>query len=850
MKIYHKLLAAFGVFALLCALIGGFGWLGLRQTHHLLTQITDVHLPAVNALRQILDLQGAIHTKERELLLPMTTLIERQQILEAIDKDWQSADSAIHAYEALHHEEKELKLWERAKGDWQAWREHHQEMINLVKLVREERVYILESTLAQRRNDHFLWVITLEKAIEQGKAFDGELSPFRCALGLWLRLFEPQNPDLADALNDMKTPHQQLHRLGEEINNLLLQGDQKRARIRFNEEAENILRDIDEAFDYALTILRSDISLLTQAGSFAFNQAAESAEAAAKNLDQLAKINHQQAEEDRRLSNNLVEQDRLLALLAAILGGLLALGGGTYLARSLSRPIEASATMLSRLEQGDLDAHLDLDRRDEIGVMARAMNAMTAALRQVIGALRRTAGDVQQTAASIESSAQDISSGAKQQDDEICDMSTVVLEVDSVAAELSQKVETLTHSLDESSSSAQEMTGTVRSTQEMADHLAEEVERIAGTVREMNGTLSQSVDFLDVVDSASQQTSADTEELAASSTQVGELAHESTNLAEKVSLMAQKQGEEALDDVLRVTSENRNLIDEYSRVIDHLGESSANIGQMMEVIRTVAEKTNLLSLNAAIIASQAGEHGRSFAIVGEEIRQLSQTTTSSVLDIEQTIRQVQEGVASAIELVARILDGADLSLDASTRAKEVFRHIIENSQQASGMAHQIAGAARAQTEKCVRIRRATQENSQQIEKVKRMTTEQKQGSDMIVTSVERLHSVADRLRISAQEQADGTQRISGTLSDIHTFSVSVDEVCQGLRRSCQSMTSSLEKIDQIASSNHKSSAMLTQRVEEQLEQLRRLLPELDRFQISGSEDRLPDNVETTPEEEV
>ena len=138
-------------------------------------------------------------------------------------------------------------------------------------------------------------------------------------------------------------------------------------------------------------------------------------------------------------------------------------------------------------------------------------------------------------------------------------------------------------------------------------------------------------------------------------------------------------------------------VDQAAQVIRKLNEYSENIGSILDVISGISEQTNLLALNAAIEAARAGEHGRGFAVVADEVRQLAQRSQEATGQIHGMIEQLQQGVIQSVEVIERSHKEAEKTVEQTEAARLALQEITEAMRRISDMSAQIASAAEEQT---------------------------------------------------------------------------------------------------------------------------------------------------------
>ncbi|MEW6542430.1 MAG: methyl-accepting chemotaxis protein [Nitrospirota bacterium] len=290
--------------------------------------------------------------------------------------------------------------------------------------------------------------------------------------------------------------------------------------------------------------------------------------------------------------------------------------------------------------------------------------------------------------------------------------------------------------------------------QAMIGKVAHVTDKVASASVELSATAEQMAKGADSLTSRTAQTATAVEEMNAT---VGEVAQNSGKAATMAQETVQtaKTGREVVGETISGMQQISEAVTQSASIISALGKSSDQIGEIVRVIEDIADQTNLLALNAAIEAARAGEQGRGFAVVADEVRKLAERTTKATKEIGDMIRQIQQdtkgAVASMEEGTQKVVGGVSLV----NKTGEALATIAERVTQTADMIRQIAVAAEEQSV-------ATQQISGDLETVAKVSKESASGAaesakashDLSLLATE-LQNIVGGFKISADKRRGG-----------------------------------------------------------------------------------------------
>ncbi|MFY9306173.1 MAG: methyl-accepting chemotaxis protein [Bacillota bacterium] len=503
-----------------------------------------------------------------------------------------------------------------------------------------------------------------------------------------------------------------------------------------NEEARVLLDDVEvkmRAYQTAVSPVLSTAAFIDRNMSlFMLESIEQHMEQLSESIEKLIAWEVDYVGSVSAATENRAARARSTVLAASILAVLASIIVGLMLTRSITHSLRAALDMLRDMAEGrgDLTKRVEVSSRDEVGQLAMWFNTFVERLTDIIK-------QVMKSSAHVEENAEQLASATEQQASSADQMASMISQVAQGAQQQSQDSV-------QARDRMHQLLAAIEQVAKGAEESAVEVEKTSSTVEDVIHKLAKAVELLEKV------------------------REEAEHSQERAAL-----GNNSVTSVTEGMRHIKEASAETLACVAELERGSKQIGEIVEVINEIADQTNLLALNAAIEAARAGEAGRGFAVVADEVRRLAERSSQSTNEISQIVTQLMSAIERTVEFVQRnnneIDKGAHLADDAGQILREIESdaHTINNSiAELLSLIEELNQLGQNAGEAMRNLAVITEESSASAEEMASSADEVVRVIDSMTTVTEQNAANAQEIAAAAEEQSATTEEMASSAEEL------------------------------------------------------------------------------------
>ena len=679
LKMMVKLMGGFFMVALITLVVGYVGWGSINSLDGNLIEISNVRLPSIKGLLMMSEQMEAMTKVQRTLLDPKLEMAGRKQQYQEFAEARKRFKIAWDMYETLPQTEEEARDWKEFTAAWQAVEKGNNAFFKLCDELDKTDILnpmALRAKLETFRGDHYQLMERTLNTIFTGVVFTGGNDAASCAFSKWISALKTGNADIMASLKDTSEHHLQFHKAVGDIGKLLEQGNRDAAKVIFDRDMVPASKDMFEHFREVQAQAAKAEKIFNRMAHYALETSREKHEFLRKLLNDIIAINDGIVIEEKKQARSDSRNARMTAVLGMILGFGAALSLGIFLSVSITRPLRKGTSFAKRMAKGDFRETLDIERKDEIGILIKALNNMVSSLGNMIRDIAGGVDTLSSSSTELSAISHQMSSGANQTSEKSNTVAAAAEEMSTNMTSVAAASEEASTNVNMVAAASEEMTATIgeiAQSTEKARNITEKAVFEAKSASETVNALGKAAREIGKVTESITEISEQTNLLALNATieaaRAGDAGKGFAVVANEIKELA-KQAAAATDEIKR---EIEGIQDSTNSTVKQIDQISTVINEVNEIVSIIAAAVEEQSVTTRDIAGNVAQAALGIQEVTENVAQSSSVAAEIARDISKVNSAASEmsDSSSQVNLSAESLSQLAEQLKAMTERFKV-----------------------------------------------------------------------------------------------------------------------------------------------------------------------------------